>query len=79
MRAAEHAGGEQGLVHSAGLLLVDNQSWPVANLRVDWHEPGDPIGELAKIWAVYAPQLQDYVNRALDPTSAPSYGVPGDE
>ncbi|MDI9793272.1 DUF1028 domain-containing protein, partial [Pseudomonas aeruginosa] len=24
-------------------------------------------------------QMQDYVTRALDPTRAPSYGVPGDE
>jgi hypothetical protein len=28
---------------------------------------------------VYRPQLDDYVTRALDPTAAPSYGVPGDE
>ncbi|KPE40521.1 fimbrial assembly protein FimA, partial [Pseudomonas aeruginosa] len=27
----------------------------------------------------YKPQMQDYVTRALDPTRAPSYGVPGDE
>ncbi|HFS6850693.1 TPA: DUF1028 domain-containing protein, partial [Klebsiella pneumoniae] len=25
------------------------------------------------------PQMQDYITRALDPTQAPSYGVPGDE
>ncbi len=79
MQAAVDAGGEEGPVHSAGLLLVDKVSWPVASLRVDWHEAGDPIGELAKVWQVYAPQLQDYVTRALDPSAAPSYGVPGDQ
>ena len=38
-----------------------------------------PIGELAEIWLGWAPQMDDYVTRALDPSSAPSYGVPGDE
>ena len=79
MRAAEDAGGEAGPVHSAGMLLVDKVSWPVASLRVDWHEAGDPISELAKVWEIYKPQLNDYVTRALNPSSAPSYGVPGDE
>jgi hypothetical protein len=27
---------------------------------------------------VYKPQMNDYVTRALNPDSAPSYGVPGD-
>lgn len=79
MKAAVEAGGEEGPVHSAGMMLVDKVSWPVANLRIDWHEDADPIGELDKLWKVYAPQLDAYVTRALDPTDAPSYGVPGDE
>ena len=79
MKAAVEAGGEAGPIHSAGLLLVDKVTWPVANLRIDWHEAGDPIGELEKLWNVYHPQLADYVTRALDPSVAPSYGVPGDE
>ena len=79
MTAAIEAGGEAGPVHSAGLLLVDRVAWPIANLRVDWHAEGDPIGELGKLWALYRPQMNDYVNRALNPRSAPSYGVPGDE
>ena len=37
------------------------------------------MGELAALWALYAPQLDAYVTRALDPRQAPSYGVPGDE
>jgi uncharacterized Ntn-hydrolase superfamily protein len=39
----------------------------------------DPIGELDGLWQAYRPQMQDYVTRALNPTAAPSYGVPGDE
>ncbi len=78
MRAALVAGGEAGPVHSAGLKLVDTVPWPVADLRVDWTE-GCPIKQLAALWDLYKPQLEAYVQRALDPTDAPSYGVPGDE
>jgi uncharacterized Ntn-hydrolase superfamily protein len=78
MRAGLDTGGEAGPIHSAGLRLVREVPWPVADLRVDWTE-GDPIAELAALWALYAPQLDAYVTRALDPTAAPSYGVPGDE
>jgi len=77
MRAGLAAGGEAGPVHSAGLLLVDRVSWPVADLRVDWTEDC-PIEGLANLWALYQPQLEAYLQRALDPRAAPSYGVPGD-
>ncbi len=79
MQAGEAAGGEAGPVHSAGLLLVDKETWPIASLRVDWHDAGDPIGELTAIWARYQPQMADYVTRAHNPAAAPSYGVPGNE
>jgi uncharacterized Ntn-hydrolase superfamily protein len=78
MHAAVAAGGEAGPVHSAGLRLVDKVSWPIADLRVDWSEDC-PIEALASLWDIYKPQLDAYVTRALDPTAAPSYGVPGDE
>ena len=77
LRAGAAAGGEEGPVHSCGLLVVDQVTWPVTDLRVDWHD--DPITELARLWAVWRPQEAAYVRRALDPTAAPSYGVPGDE
>lgn len=77
MGAALEAGGEEGPVHSAGLILVEEVSWPVADLRIDW-TAGDPIAELAGLWQLWQPQLRDYVTRALDPSSAPAYGVPGD-
>ena len=78
MRTALTFGGETGPVHSAGLLLVDKQDWPLADLRCDWTEHC-PIEEVAAAWHIYKPQMGDYVTRALDPTAAPSYGVPGDE
>ena len=78
LRAALDAGGEEGPVRSCGMVLVRDVEWYVADLRVDWSE-GDPIADLERLWEVYAPQLDAYVTRALDPTAAPSYGVPGDE
>jgi uncharacterized Ntn-hydrolase superfamily protein len=78
MRAAMAAGGEAGPVHSAALKIVGDPSWPIVDLRVDWADD-DPIGQLDGLWRAYAPQMQDYVTRALNPTAAPSYGVPGDE
>ena len=78
MQAALDAGGEAGPIRSAGMKLVREVAWPVADLRVDWTE-GDPIAELGGLWKLYAPQLDAYVTRALDPRQAPSYGVPGDE
>jgi uncharacterized Ntn-hydrolase superfamily protein len=77
MQAALSAGGEEGPVHSAGMLLVRDVAWPVADLRVDWHET-DPLGELGRLWKLWQPQMDAYVTRALNPSSAPSYGVPGD-
>lgn len=78
MRAGLTAGGEAGPVHSAGMKIVDKVSWPVADLRCDWTEDC-PIETIATAWDVYKPQLDAYIQRALDPREAPSYGVPGDE
>lgn len=78
MRAGLAAGGEAGPVHSAGMKLVDKVSWPVADLRCDWTDDC-PIEAVATAWEIYKPQLDAYVQRALDPREAPSYGVPGDE
>jgi uncharacterized Ntn-hydrolase superfamily protein len=76
MEAALAAGGEEGPIHSAGMLIVHEVPWPVADLRVDWSD-ADPIAELRRLWGIYKPQLEDYVTRALNPTAAPSFGVPG--
>ncbi len=78
MEAGVRGGGEEGAIHSAGMKLVREVPWPVADLRVDWTERC-PIVELRKLWDIYLPQLEDYVTRALDPASAPSYGVPGED
>ncbi len=71
------AGGEMGPVHSAGLLVVHEQSWPLVDLRIDWSDD-NPIMRLKRLWEDYQPQMDAYITRALNPTEAPSYGVPGD-
>lgn len=70
-------GGEAGPIHSAGLLVAREVSWPIVDLRVDWVET-QPVEGLRTVWNVYAPQIEDYVRRGLDPASAPSFGVAGD-
>ena len=77
LRAGVEAGGEAGPIHSAGLLVVRDVSWPIVDLRVDWADD-DPVAELTSLWERYQPQVEDYVRRALDPAAAPSFGVPGD-
>jgi uncharacterized Ntn-hydrolase superfamily protein len=77
LEAGVEAGGEAGPVHSSAVLVATDVAWPSTNLRVDWDE--NPIARLREIYQVWAPQAQDYVTRALNPNSAPSYGVPGDE
>lgn len=77
LRAGADAGGEAGPVHSAGMLIVDRVSWPVTDLRVDWSD--SPLADLQQLWELWAPQEANYVTRGLDPSTAPAYGVPGDE
>ena len=77
LQAGLDAGGEEGPVHSAGLKVSHQHSWPLVDLRVDWADDG-PVSELVKLWRAYEPQMKDYNSRAIDPSQAPSYGVPGD-
>ena len=78
LKAGLDAGGEQGPIHSAGIKISHQVSWPIIDLRCDWTEEC-PITKLFEIWRVYKPQVDDYLQRAMDPTGAPSYGVPGDK
>lgn len=76
MLAGQACGGEEGPVHSAGLIVYGEQNWPFVDLRLDWVEDR-PLQALYAAWKIYEPQLQAYITRALDPRAAPSYGVPG--
>ena len=68
MRALEEglaAGGEQGPVRSAHLLVMDSETFPLVDLRVDWHD--QPVAELRALWNRYAPETGTFMLRALDP------------
>jgi len=77
LEAGLASGGEEGPVHSAALIVYHEQAFPLVNLRVDWDDE-NPIRTLRKLWEDYKPQMGTYLQRAIDPTQAPSYGVPGD-
>jgi uncharacterized Ntn-hydrolase superfamily protein len=77
LEAGLATGGEEGPVHSAALLVCHEQAFPLVSLRVDWDDE-NPIRVLRRLWEDYRPQMGAYLQRAIDPTQAPSYGVPGD-
>lgn len=78
LKAGLDVGGEEGKINSAGLLIADKHEWPFVDLRCDWTEDC-PITTIVKAWHIYKPQMEDYVTRALNPKSAPSFGVPGEQ
>ena len=49
LEAGLASGGEEGVVHSAALIVHHSQDFPLVNLRVDWHDE-NPIGYLRKLW-----------------------------
>ncbi len=77
LKAGLETGGEVGPIHSSGMKISEKVSWPIVDLRCDWTEDC-PIVELSETWKIYKPQVKDYLQRALDPSKAPSYAVPGD-
>ncbi len=68
LEAGEAAGGERQPVVSAALLVVDRDSFPYVDLRVDDH--ARPIAELDRLWSMYEPEADAYVVRAVDPEQA---------
>ena len=64
-------------MHSAALLVHHAQPFSLVDLRCDWDDE-DPVARLRRLWIDYEPQMQPYLDRALDPSAAPSYGVAGD-
>jgi len=66
--AGERAGGETGALRSAALLVVERESFPLVDLRVD--DDARPLEALMRLWRTYAPWTRDFVTRALDPDAA---------
>jgi uncharacterized Ntn-hydrolase superfamily protein len=68
LEAGETAGGEHGDVRSASLLVFGAYDFALVDLRVD----GDaaPIPRLRSLWEEYAPLVDAYVVRVIDPDNA---------
>ena len=69
LEAGKAAGGEVGKnEHSAALVVHDRYPFPIIDLRVDWHDA--PIAELRRLWDMYEPQMNDFMDRAIRPDLA---------
>lgn len=68
LQAGEDAGGEGRPLVSAALVVVEKESFPFVDLRVD--RDAMPIATLAGMWRDYAPLAEEYVLRAVAPDSA---------
>lgn len=63
-------GGEPYPLRSAALQVVrPGIPFPVIDLRIDLHDT--PLTALRHLWTYYAPLLEGYLARALDPEHAP--------
>jgi uncharacterized Ntn-hydrolase superfamily protein len=64
------AGGEPDPLRSAALRVAQpGVPVPFIDLRVDFSEA--PIAELKRIWTLWSPMVEGYVQRCLDPAVAP--------
>ena len=63
------AGGEPKQVKSAALLVVDDQPFPLVDLRVELDRA--PLAELRFLWEIYRPRMEVFVTRAVDPDRVP--------
>ena len=67
LEAGNRAGGEERPLRSAAVLVVHRERFPYVDLRVD--AAAEPIAALRAVWAEYAPEVDEYVARAVDPGS----------
>jgi uncharacterized Ntn-hydrolase superfamily protein len=68
LEAGEAAGGEHGEVRSASLLVFGDHDFALVDLRADGH--AGPIPALRALWNEYAPLVDAYVVRVLNPDTA---------
>lgn len=74
LQAGLDAGGEPDPLRSAAVKVAQpGVPVPFIDLRVDGAEA--PIAELRRLWTLWAPMVDGYVQRCLDPASAPAAGV----
>ncbi len=59
-------GGETKPIMSAALLIADQNSWPLVDLRIDWKE--QPLDALRALWDFYKPHQERFVQQVLTPS-----------
>lgn len=69
MEAGYAAGGELKQLKSAALLVVERESFPLVDLRVDY-DP-QPLVQLRWLWEIYEPSVKLFVDRAVRPDAVP--------
>ncbi len=65
LEAGDAAGGEINALRSAAMMIVHEHAFAYVDLRVDGSDA--PIAALRRVWEEYAPDLDEYVMRAVDP------------
>jgi uncharacterized Ntn-hydrolase superfamily protein len=68
LEAGEAAGGEGRPLLSACLLVVERETFPLVDLRVDLADHALPA--LRVLWDRYRPDLYEHVTRAVNPDAA---------
>lgn len=77
LQAGFDDGGEGNPIRSAALLVVEEDRFPLTDIRVDWAL--NPIEEVRKIYHIWKPQMYEYRVRAVDPYNAPKFYAPKEE
>ena len=68
LEAGDAAGGISDTVWSAALLVVEREEFSLIDLRIDCMR--DAVAGLRRVWNEYAPLMDDFVIRAIDPAHA---------
>ena len=70
LEAGKRAGGEPNGEQSGGLYVVDQEPYPLVDLRIDLHP--EPVTELRRLATHYFPLIAYYRLRPLDPSVPPA-------
>jgi uncharacterized Ntn-hydrolase superfamily protein len=68
LEAGEAAGGENGTVLSAALLVAEREAFPLVDLRIV--KMAGAVAGLRALWDEYEPLVRQFVVRATDPDRA---------
>jgi uncharacterized Ntn-hydrolase superfamily protein len=72
LEAGRDAGGEQSPARSSALVVARDPEMHLVDLRID--EAEEPVAALRALWQRFAPWVEEFRQRALDPDAAE--GVP---